>query len=111
MRVGIIIFGNGSIIDPGEGRPKSILSADEAKDPDDDTKLLGITNNMEKLRKAVDELRPSQGFTNMAQAFIKAKNMFEGVQPHPTATAQQTLIVITDGLPSFKYITNKSIQK
>jgi hypothetical protein len=45
----------------------------------------------------VDKLRPLDGFTNMAQAFIKAKEMFESVGPHPTTTAQQSLILITDG--------------
>jgi hypothetical protein len=52
MRVGLVIFGNGILIEAGAGSgvPKSVLAAEEAKDPDDEKKDLGITTNMDKVR-------------------------------------------------------------
>jgi hypothetical protein len=52
MRVGLVIFGNGILIEAGAGSgvPKSVLAANEAKDPDDETKDLGITTDMDKVR-------------------------------------------------------------
>jgi hypothetical protein len=45
------------------------------------------------------------GFTNMAQAFTMAENLF---RDGGRKAAQSQLIVITDGKPSFKYQTEKA---
>merc|ERR550514_1061606 len=50
----------------------------------------------------------SKGFTNMAQAFLKANEI---ITRSPRKFAAGTLLMITDGKPSFKFQTDKSVKK
>merc|ERR1719161_3256504 len=50
----------------------------------------------------------TKGFTNMAQAFMKASEM---LTRSPRKTAAGTMLMITDGKPSFIYQTDKAVDK
>merc|ERR1719453_1014671 len=48
----------------------------------------------------------SKGFTNMAQGFLKANEI---ITRSPRKFAAGTLLMITDGKPSFKFQTDKAV--
>jgi len=93
MKVGIIQFGNGRIIKQND----TSLVAPAIK-------IQPLTFDLVKLAKSTKGMKHSGGFTNMAQAFVLAKEMFlNGGRKR----AQSQLLVITDGKPSFVYNTEK----
>jgi len=94
MKIGLVLFGNGVIGENGEISPainKHTLSFD-----------------MPSVLTAVDELPFKKGFTNMAQAFQMAEDMFIKGQRRE---AQQSVMLITDGKPSFKWMTNEMVEQ
>jgi Mg-chelatase subunit ChlD len=101
-RIGIMTFGNGEIITDTKDDSKFIQAAIGAKDAGG-VKDLGITQELNDVQAAVEKLVPLNGFTNMAQAFMLAKEMFENASPHPDPLASKAVIVITDGVPSLEY--------
>jgi len=95
MRVGIVLFGNGVILDDG----KTVSPALNRQ---------SITDDMKAVEKSVEELPFKKGFTNMAQAFSMAEDMFiKGSRKG----AQQSVMLITDGKPSFSFMTNEMVEQ
>merc|ERR1719473_1979299 len=94
MKIGVVQFGNGQILKDG-----SIAEA---------LLIQELTSDMAKVKKSIEELKYSKGFTNMAQAFTvseKALNL-GGRQK-----AQSAVLTITDGKPSFLFQTYEMIKK
>ena len=93
--MGIMQFGNGVFMPDG----KTVSPAINAQ------KLTGKKNELEV---AIKGLEFKKGFTNMAQAFSMAEDMFiKGARK----SAQQAVMLITDGKPSFKFMTNEMVEQ
>ncbi len=92
--MGIMQFGNGVFMPDG----KTVSPAIDAQ------KLTGKKNELEA---AINGLEFKKGFTNMAQGFSMAEDMFiKGARK----SAQQAVMLITDGKPSFKFMTNEMVE-
>jgi len=90
-RIAIVQFGNGVLSDDGT------VSAATIDQP--------LSNDLEATAGVMGGLTWQKGFTNMAQLFTAADNIFmEG-----RGKAQSLVIVITDGRPSFKYQTHTAV--
>jgi hypothetical protein len=95
MKVGVVQFGNGAVVE--QGGANVVLPA---------LKTSELTFDMKELQKKVKNMAWQGGFTNMAQAFIAAKEMFlKGGRKR----SQSQVLVITDGKPSFLYQTGKEV--
>lgn len=95
VKLGIVMFGNGVIMPDG----KTVSPAVNVK---------GLTFDMDGIKKAVEGMPHKKGFTNMAQAFALAEDMFvKGSRK----SAQQSVMVITDGKPSFSFMTNEMVEQ
>jgi len=92
MKVGIVQFGNGEIEKDGTVSKAKIIAP--------------MTHNMKKLGKKIKAMKWEMGFTNMAQAFTMSENLF---RDGGRKTAQSQVVVITDGKPSFKFMTQKAV--
>merc|ERR1719335_1516414 len=92
MKVGVVQFGQGEIEDDGSVSKAKIVQP--------------LTFNMKKVGKAVKKLKWEMGFTNMAQAFTMSENLF---RDGGRAKSKSQIIVITDGKPSFKFMTQKAV--
>jgi len=100
MKIGIVLFGNGVLIPDANNPGKEIVSPAINKQ--------GLTADMKKVNDAVDALPFKKGFTNMAQAFSMAEDMFiKGSRK----SAQQSVMLITDGKPSFAFMTNELVEQ
>jgi len=102
MKIGIVLFGNGVLIPEDLSKPdgKQIVAPALNKQR--------LTTDMKKVNKAVDDLPFKKGFTNMAQAFSMAEDMFiKGSRK----SAQQSVMLITDGKPSFAFMTNELVEQ
>jgi len=93
-KVGVVQFGNGMIL-----KDRTISPAKLIDGLSDDTEAVA-----EKIKKTVWE----KGFTNLAQAFATAEKiqMNSGRADVPT-----TIIVISDGKPSFKFETWNKVKE
>jgi len=94
MRVGILQFGNGEILDDKTISPAKIISP--------------LVDDIKSLKKKVKDLTWARGFTNMAQAFTTAKAVFLN---GGRKSAQSSMIIITDGMPSFKFQTEEAVNE
>lgn len=94
MKVGIVQFGNGEIMEDG-----TISNA---------VKIKRMTTDMQAVTEAIEGLQFLKGFTNMAQAFTLAETMFTA---GGRSDAQSTIITITDGRPSFKFQTQQVVHR
>jgi hypothetical protein len=94
MQVGLLQFGNGMIMPDG----KSISPA---------INVHPLTGRMRDVATALDAMQFKKGFTNMAQAFALAETMFT----HKGRGVQTSLMVITDGRPSFTFQTNEMVEQ
>merc|ERR1719265_2372542 len=94
VKVGAIQFGNGKILKDG------IISP--AKD------IAGLDFDIKKVAGIIEKSEWQYGFTNMAQVFSKAEEMSMngGRKKKPT-----TILVITDGKPSFVYSLEQEVEK
>jgi len=94
VHVGIVSFGNGKL-----DRKNNVIS---------DAKV--ITDNLEPdmdgVAKKIEGMIIHKGFTNMAQAFTKSKD----VLTYARKGAQAVVMIITDGRPSFKFQTNFAVK-
>lgn len=95
MRVGLVLFGNGVIMPDGKTVSPARLQH----------KLSG---DLDSVRLAVDGLPYKKGFTNMAQALTMAENLFN---LGGRKDAQQSVMLITDGKPSFAFMTNEMVEQ
>jgi len=95
VKIGIVLFGNGVIMPDG----KTVSPAISAH---------ALSFDMAAVTATVEGLPFKKGFTNMAQAFAMAESMFiKGRRQE----AQQSVMMITDGKPSFSFMTNEMVQQ
>jgi len=100
MKIGIVLFGNGVLVPDPTQAGREIVSPALNK--------CKLTGKMADVEKAVDDLPFKKGFTNMAQAFSMAEDMFiKGSRKN----AQQSVMLITDGKPSFAFQTNEMVEQ
>lgn len=109
MQLGLINFGNGKILKGTGAGPKGVSPAIMVKkltDKLDDVRYAVCAKD--DLVKCTDKkslVKYSKGFTNLAQAFSLAERMFN-LKPARN-NAAHAVMVITDGIASFKYQTNE----
>lgn len=94
MKVGLVEFGNGEVLDDGTVKQAEIVSQ--------------LTTDMAKLTTEADKMKFMKGFTNMAQAFAAADKV---LFLNGRKGAQSTVLVITDGKPSFKHQLYTKVQE
>jgi len=95
VKIGIVLFGNGVIMPDG----KTVSPAINAQK---------LTFDKDAIGDVVEGLPFKKGFTNMAQAFAMAEDMFtKGLRKR----AQQSVMIITDGKPSFSFMTNEMAEQ
>jgi len=95
VKLGIVLFGNGVIMPDGKTVSPAI-------------NVQKLTFDMGAVKSAVEGLPFKKGFTNMAQAFAMAEDMFtKGLRTN----AQQSLMLVTDGKPSFSFMTNEMAEQ
>lgn len=95
VKLGIVLFGNGVIMPDG----KTVSPAINAH---------ALSLDKDAVSAAVSALPFKKGFTNMAQAFSMAEDMFvKGSRKG----AQSSLLVVTDGKPSFSFMTNEMAEQ
>merc|ERR1719390_6537 len=92
MRIGVAQFGNGEILDDGTVSDALLIQP--------------LSNDMGKVKKAVEGLEYKKGFTNMAQAFDLAEKMF---LLGGRKKAMSAVLTLTDGKPSFYFQTNEKV--
>jgi len=98
VRVGLVLFGNGVILDKPDG--STIVSPARNEH--------GLSDQISDVITKIDGLPFKKGFTNMAQAFSMAETMFiQGSRK----SAQQSVLVVTDGKPSFAWMTNEMVEQ
>merc|ERR1719253_2543715 len=94
VQVGVVLFGNGKL-----DLDTNIIS---------DAKVMtkNLESDMESVGSRIGEMIIHKGFTNMAQAFMKSKD----VLTYARKTATAVVMVITDGRPSFKFQTMHAVK-
>lgn len=95
VQVGIVMFGNGH------------LNMDTHVVSDAITVTDDLESDMESVVGKIEGLIIQKGFTNMAQAFMKMKNVLESVNARKKAATVGMLV--TDGRPSFKFVTGHAV--
>jgi hypothetical protein len=95
VKLGIVLFGNGVIMDDGKTVAPARLEQE-------------LTFDMGKVTEAVEAMPFKKGFTNMAQAFSTSEVAF--IQGSRRG-AQAAVMVITDGKPSFNFMTNEMVEQ
>lgn len=114
MQIGLILFGNGAIVKGSQGAgPRGVTPA---------LLIEKLTGDLDVVRNAVcgagddeqcaeanSKLKYKKGFTNLAQAFALAERLFS---LKPTRNdAAHAVMVISDGIASFKYQTTEMAQQ
>mmetsp|Transcript_45339 Transcript_45339/g.140079 ORF Transcript_45339/g.140079 Transcript_45339/m.140079 type:complete len:988 (-) Transcript_45339:95-3058(-) len=94
MKVGVVLFGNGRLIE-GEG---GYIVSPALRTQD-------LTKDLAALRAKIEEQTWQRGFTNMAQAFSMAYKMLTSASAR--ADSQSAVLMMSDGLPSFRYQTEQ----
>merc|ERR1719310_1384220 len=92
MRIGVAQFGNGEILDDGTVSEALLIQP--------------LSNDIAKVKKAVEGLEYKKGFTNMAQAFDLAEKMF---LLGGRKKAMSAVLTLTDGKPSFLFQTYEKV--
>jgi hypothetical protein len=95
VKIAIVLFGNGVIMPDGKSVSPAILSSP-------------LTFDMEAVMTTVKGLPFKKGFTNMAQAFSAAETAF--IQGSRRGS-QSAVMVVTDGKPSFNFMTNEMVEQ
>lgn len=95
VKLGLVLFGNGVIMPDGKTVSPAILAQP-------------LTFNMAGVIAQLDSLPWKKGFTNMAQAFSTAEVAF--IQGSRRG-AQPAVMVITDGKPSFNFMTTEMVEQ
>lgn len=95
VKLAIVLFGNGIIMPDGKTVSPAILEQP-------------LTFIKQDVIDKVDAMPFKKGFTNMAQAFAMAEDMFtKGSRKN----AQQSVMLVTDGKPSFSFMTNEMVEQ
>jgi hypothetical protein len=100
MRIGLISFGNGQLLADdtvAPALPISFLTHD-------------LSEGSAGLQGLVDTMVYHRGFTNMAQALALAEKMLL-IGSDRRSQAQQSVLTISDGLPSFAFQTEELIEQ
>jgi Mg-chelatase subunit ChlD len=92
VKVGVVQFGNGKL-------SKDRVISDAILATDD------LEHDMQSVAGKIQKLVWQQGFTNMAQAFLKSKDVLTNARKD----ANSVVLVITDGRPSFKFQTTHAV--
>merc|ERR550537_538999 len=94
--VGVVQFGNGKLEKKKDdaGKEIEVISAGKL--------VSELSDDMTEVSAAIDKTKWERGFTNMAQAFPTAAMI---TQNSGRAGAATTMLMITDGKPSFKFST------
>jgi hypothetical protein len=95
VKLSIVLFGNGVIMPDGKTVSPAILSSP-------------LTFDMAAIETTVKNLPFKKGFTNMAQAFSAAETAF--IQGSRRGS-QSAVMVVTDGKPSFNFMTNEMVEQ
>jgi hypothetical protein len=95
VKIGIVLFGNGVIMPDGKTVSPAIIAQE-------------LTFDMAAVTGAVSGLPFKKGFTNMAQAFSAAEQAFI---IGSRRGSQSAVMVITDGKPSFSFMTTESVEQ
>jgi len=95
MKIGLVEFGNGIIMEDG-------LTVSPAMN------VHTLSTDLESVKTALVDMVQKKGFTNMAQAFALAESMYTSAGRQG---AQPALMVITDGKPSFQFQTNELVEQ
>lgn len=95
VKLGVVQFGNGVIMEDG----KTVSPA---------KMIQPLTFTMADVEAAVDGMVFMKGFTNMAQGFSSAESCFT---LGGRRDAHSAVLVITDGKPSFKFMTNEMVEQ
>jgi len=95
MKVGLIEFGNGIIMEDG-------VTVSPAMN------IHTISSDLNSVTTSLEGMVQKKGFTNMAQAFALAETMYTS---SGRKGAQSALLVITDGKPSFQFQTNELVEQ
>merc|ERR1719379_2770469 len=95
MKVGLIEFGNGIIMDDG-------VTVSPAMN------VHTLSQDLASVKTALEGMVQKKGFTNMAQAFALAETMYTAAGRQG---AQSALLVISDGKPSFQFQTKNLVQQ
>jgi len=95
MKVGVIEFGNGIIMDDG-------VTVSPAMN------VQPLTSEISTVSTAIGGMVQKKGFTNMAQAFALAETMYTSTG---RKGAQSAILVITDGKPSFAFQTEELVEQ
>ncbi|CAK0883070.1 unnamed protein product, partial [Prorocentrum cordatum] len=94
MRVGVILFGQGSVEDDGTVTPAEMVQE--------------LTNDTAAVKEQIESLAWQRGTTNLAQALSLADRMFrEGGRPD----AQSAIMILTDGRPSLRFASGQAVRK
>jgi len=93
MKIGIIEFGNGIIMEDG-------VTVSPAMN------VHTISSDLASVKTSIEGMVQKKGFTNMAQAFALAETMYTS---SGRKGSQSALLVITDGKPSFQFQTNELV--
>jgi uncharacterized protein YegL len=94
VRVGVVQFGNGHLEDDDTVSSAKLVQS--------------FKTDTEATKTAIEGMKYQKGFTNMAQGLMKAKDLLEKTG---RAKAAQTVVMITDGYPSFEYSTAQAAQR
>lgn len=95
VKIGIVLFGNGVIMPDGKSVSPAII-----RQP--------LTFDKAAVVSAVENLPWKKGFTNMAQSFAAAETAFtQGSR----RGAQSAVLTITDGKPSFNFMTTQMVEQ
>jgi len=95
IQLGIVQFGNGVLGE--DGRTVSPARS-----------IHGLTFEHASVLDAAKGMKFKKGFTNMAQAFTLAEDM---LTKRSRRDAQHAVMVITDGKPSFSFMTNEMVEQ
>merc|ERR1719324_1928602 len=96
VNVGVVQFGNGVILKKKDEAGKEI----DVITPG--LLVSELSEDLDAVAAAIDKTKWERGFTNMAQAFPTAAMIN---QNSGRASASTTMLMITDGKPSFKFST------
>jgi len=94
VRVGVVQFGNGKL--------------DANKVVSDAILVTTPTDNMEEAAGKIEALKWQRGFTNMAQAVLKSKDMLTS---NSRNGAQSVVMLLTDGRPTFKHQATSAVEE
>jgi hypothetical protein len=95
VRAGVVQFGNGQLDNDG------VVS--------DAILALSLSTDIDSVSSTITGLTFQQGFTNLAQGAIKARDLLNFAAPR--SGAGKLIVVLTDGRPSFRHMAQQAMQQ